>query len=495
MVIKKNALRGSRFFGERMEGMKKRLIEYIKLHNMITCGDSVCVGLSGGADSVCLFILLNEIKDVFGFSLCAFHVNHNLRGSASIHDRDFVKELCLKYDVPLYVFEHDIAAEAETEKCGTEEAGRIARRKDAAECIKNGATKIALAHHLNDQAETVLFNLSRGSSLYGMCGIRPVNGCFIHPLLIFEKREIVAELEKRNISWCTDATNTDTGYTRNCIRHEVITLLEDKVNTRTSAHLAAAAGDLQLAAELIDGLSRDAFGEYVKEVQLGNNKHNTTYEDASAVGEAHTELRVSDALAGLNRLVQLNVLKLALIRLSGKAKDIDRKHLEQMADLLSAGSGAETDLPYGICAVRTYDGIVIKQRSSRAPEFKAPFITDGDMTAGPFEIRSRIIPVPKPENIEKNKYTKVFDYDIIKKNCVLRTRKPGDRMVIDSYGRTKKLKDILIDEKIEKGLRDRLILLADGSLVHWIIGFRMGESAKITDVTAKAVQISVNGEY
>ena len=488
---KRKAFREWQYGAYRMTDMKKRLIDNIKRYNMIAFGDSVCVGLSGGVDSVCLFVLLNEIKEDMGFSLSAFHVNHNLRGSDSIRDRDHAAGLCEKYNVPLYIFEHDIAAEAAEMKCGTEEAGRIARRKDAAECINNGASKIALAHHLNDQAETVLFNLSRGSSISGMCGIRPVNGYFIHPLLIFEKKEIIAELEKRNISWCTDATNADTGYTRNCIRHEVIPLMEDKINAQTSVHLSAAAGDLQLAAELIDGVSRDAYDKYVKEISIIGNSDN-----ASLSADGLTELRISADLKEQNRLVQLNVFKLSLARLSGKNKDIDRKHLEQMADLMSAGSGSETDLPYGICAVKSYDGLTVKHRNTECPsEFETDFIPGKTTAAGPFEIRSRIIDAPRPEDIEKNKYTKVFDYDIIKKNCILRTRRPGDRMVIDSSGRTKKLKDILIDEKIEKGIRDRLILLADGSLVHWIIGYRMGESAKITDATIKAVQISVNGEY
>ena len=479
-----------------MEDMKRRLIENIKRGNMIVCGDSVCVGLSGGADSVCLFILLNEVKEELGFSLCAFHVNHNLRGNDSIRDRDFVRGICEKYDVPLYVFEHDIATEAAALKCGTEEAGRIARRRDAAECIKNGASKIALAHHLNDQAETVLFNLCRGSSISGMCGIKPVNGYFIHPLLIFEKSEIIAELEKRNIGWCTDATNADTGYTRNCIRHEVIPLLENKINAQASVHLSAAAGDLQLAADLIDELSRDACKKYVKEIVIEKKEITGNSSNASLSGSGMPELHVSAALEKQNRLVQLNVLKLSLARLSGKTKDIERKHLEQMADLMSAGSGSETDLPYGICAVKSYDGLIVKhRRAGCASDFETDFIPGETTAAGPFEITSRIIDAPRPENIEKNKYTKMFDYDIIKKNCTLRTRKPGDRMVIDSSGRTKKLKDILIDEKIERGKRDRLILLAEGSLIHWIIGYRMGESAKITDATVKAVQISVNGEY
>jgi tRNA(Ile)-lysidine synthase len=198
----------------------RRVKEYMEQYHMIDRGDRVVAGISGGADSVCLFFVLLELQGEMGFEFVAVHVNHGLRGESANRDERFVKELCAKYGVPLEISHIDLESTAKKWKQSLEEAGRQARRRayeDA--CRKYGCNKIALAHHQNDNAETLLLNLSRGSGLAGMGGIRPVNGAYLHPLLCLTRQEAEQYLRDRGQEWCTDETNLETEYTRNKLRH------------------------------------------------------------------------------------------------------------------------------------------------------------------------------------------------------------------------------------------------------------------------------------
>ncbi len=183
---------------------------YIEKYHMVGTEDHIIAGISGGADSVCLFFVLLELCPGLGVPFTAVHVNHGLRGAAADRDEAFVRELCGKYAVPLEVFRVDLESISKKRKQSLEECGRNIRR-EAFElvCAKCGGTKIALAHHQNDNAETLLWNLARGTGLAGLCGIRPVNGRYIRPLLCLNRREIEGFLEQRGGRLCTDETNQD----------------------------------------------------------------------------------------------------------------------------------------------------------------------------------------------------------------------------------------------------------------------------------------------
>ena len=155
--------------------MKKKILEFIRKYQMIRPGDSVCVGFSGGADSVCLLELLYELREELSIRLEAVHVNHNLRGRESDGDQDFAEEFCRKRGIPLHLYSFEVKKMAGNLGCGLEEAGRQARRNAYGDCVRRlGGARIALAHHQNDLAETLLFHLSRGTSLEGMAALRPV---------------------------------------------------------------------------------------------------------------------------------------------------------------------------------------------------------------------------------------------------------------------------------------------------------------------------------
>ena len=203
-----------------MDKKRKKVEQYIEQYQMIGRGDRIVTGVSGGADSVCLLFVLCELRKKLGFEVIVCHVNHQLRAEAAEQDEAYVKVI------------------AKNGKKSLEEAGRIVR-SNAFEtvCRESGANKIATAHHKNDNAETVLLNLARGSGLQGMCGIRPVYGNRIRPLLCLTRKEIEEWLEEEQISYCTDETNEEDEYTRNRIRHKILPVMEQEINRQTVEHI------------------------------------------------------------------------------------------------------------------------------------------------------------------------------------------------------------------------------------------------------------------
>lgn len=219
--------------------MLKKIKEYADKWNMLEAGDKVVAGVSGGADSICLLFVLMELQKEIPFELTAVHVNHGLRAEAADRDEAYVRELCETYRIPCVSYRENVELIAKNRKQSLEEAGREVRREAFRRTMESwGGTKIALAHHKNDNAETFLMNLARGSGLKGLGGMLPVNGTIIRPLLAAERQEIEQYLKENGIAYCTDETNKSDDYTRNRIRNHMIPLLEDGVNKRAVAHIS-----------------------------------------------------------------------------------------------------------------------------------------------------------------------------------------------------------------------------------------------------------------
>ena len=458
---------------------------------MLTCGDRVIAGVSGGADSVCLFLMLLELRGKIGFDLIAVHVHHGLRGEAADQDQQFVEALCEQHRIPLEIFRVNLESIAKKRKQSLEEAGRMVRREafDSV-CKKYGGNKIALAHHQNDNAETLLWNLSRGTGLDGLGGIRPVNGKFIRPLLCMNRKEIEEYLAKRKQSYCIDETNAGTDYTRNKLRHLVLPILEEQVNSAAVRHMNETMEQIWELQEYMQEQVEAAYQECVQE----------HFEKACWIQIQQKSFET------FPELIKKMVIRKGMEQVGGKKRDLSHKHVDVMMELMNKQVGRTLDLPYEMHAKRNYEGIRLeKQRTySFGEEKKAEIMQEcmselnipGETILADRNLKLRCKILEKPKNlsikdIPQKIYTKWFDYGIIKSSLYIRTRQAGDTIVIDEKGHQKKLKNWFVDEKIPKEVRDSQLLLAENNEILWVLGHRMSQAYQVKQSTKWILQIEV----
>lgn len=455
--------------------MYQRVKEYMKTHRMLTGEDKVIVGVSGGADSICLLFMLLELKKEWAFEITAVHVNHGLRGEAAKADEQYVKKICGEQHTELLVFREDVREYAKKHGLSEEEAGREVRRKCFLRVLESRkASRIALAHHRNDNAETLLWNLCRGSGLKGMGGIAPENGVWIRPLLCLNRREIESYLEKRGISYCTDETNREDAYMRNRIRNHVIPYLEEYINPKSVEHMAECMEKLRRAEAYIERETERYLRECVR--MEGDEKWIL---DKKRLEDVPEELKSG-------------VIQELLCRVAGKRKDIGSVHVEAVEELLERQVGKKADLPYGMEAVRTYEGIRFWQKRTHFWQSESP---EGDKGAEAEELfRMQVLERGEEhQTIPQKTYTKWFDYDIINSAVKIRHREPGDYIVIDNAGNTQKIKQYFINAKIPREVRDKVWLVAEGQEILWIVGYRQSQAYQITKDTKKILEIEFYG--
>ena len=250
--------------------MDQKVRKYVQDQHMIEKTDRVLAGVSGGADSICLLFVLLELQKELGFELRAVHVNHQIRGADADSDQEYVETVCKEQGIDLVVYKEDVPKYAEKHKLTEEEAGREVRRFAFLRQMELwGGTKIALAHHRNDNVETLIFHLCRGTGLAGLAGIAPADGPWIHPLLCVDRKEIESYLEKRGISYCTDETNLDIRYTRNRIRQKILPYLEQYINRESVQHMARTMEEMTGVKAYVEREVERYAGECVSEVSGG----------------------------------------------------------------------------------------------------------------------------------------------------------------------------------------------------------------------------------
>lgn len=506
-----------------MNMMKRRVMNYIEKHGMIRSGDTVVAGVSGGADSLCLFLLLNEMSGEIPFHLHVVHVHHGLRISAQ-DDLSFVKDLCEQKQVPYTIIYADAAASAKQWGTGIEEAGRRLRydafrrvcqslREGKNDNEREGSSfRIAVAHHREDQAETVLFHLCRGTDLRGARGMLPVNGEIIRPLLCESRACIEQYLTEKGYSWQEDETNTDTGYTRNYIRREILPRLEEGVHASAAQRIsqfaaACAEADTYLSALTARGLERCTSKCMPDERILIPDSH------ACITVLSLDDLRKEDPY------LQGRILYRCLADTTAEGKDIGTVHVEALRSLCCGETAGRLSMPSRVTVFKSAGKLFFCRE------------TEGREETGQMDHREqqRTYPVSEGEYvcrvrdfdgslsaIPKNEYTNWFDYDKIGMFPVFRTRQPGDFMHLFSDGKSaeypcfpagsglpdetgapeknrrlirKKLARIMLDGKIPAGIRDKIVLPFSGNEVLWIPGVRMGDSFRVTSATTRILEI------
>lgn len=543
--------------GETMNSILEKVERYIADNDMLSYGEHVVAGVSGGADSMCLLFVLMALRERLGLKLCVVHINHGIRGEAADKDQEFVEKFCENHGILWKSFRADIPALAKAEHLSEEEAGRQYRYRcfeealqemcgcgsagapgtgEAAACgavvggqgTGDGAAcgvmpavpvpggRIAVAHNKNDVTETVLMNLFRGCGLRGLCGIPPVRGNIIRPLLCLERSEIEQLLSENGQSYRTDSTNFENDYTRNRLRNEVIPYLKENINAGAPEHVYQLT---QMASGLYQYISRQQAAVYPLVCR----------EDGSLDVQ---QLSLQDPVI-IDELLRRKVEETV-----GKLKDISQVHINQIAGLLHKPVGKQIQLPYGLTVTRGYTNLKFAVTAGRggssvakpavtavqgicgssvgAKPTAAPGACGGsapDAPALPLPIPPRGAPpasvlIPGTsrtveislkfnelnQRIEEKQYTKWFDYAKIKNGLKMRHRQSGDYLVVDSRGSRKLLRRLMIDEKVPRDQRDDVWLVADGDHVVWIIGGRISDAYKVTGQTKEIIEIKVKGE-
>lgn len=422
-------------------------------------GDAIAVALSGGKDSVCLFDLLLSKREELGITLGAINVDHGIRGETSERDSLFVKNLCEKNGIPLFFRKVNCPEYSAANGLSAEEGARALRYKVFNEAIDCGfCDKVATAHHAGDRAETVLFNLFRGTSPLGIVGINDStpDGRIIRPILGAGREQIDAYVKEHKLDYVDDETNFQTDYTRNFIRLEVLPLIKRRFPEAEKSILRFA-----------DTASDD-------EIYL-----------RSLAGKSLTERNGEVSFpADLPKPVFMRSATIAMKKL-GIKKDYEKIHLESAYSLRNAENGKSVTLPKGVIAVKDY-GKITFYKKEETRDFEMPF------SLGTFDFQGKAyrFEIIGDCNVKRADNRLIADFMKIPQGAVLRTRRQGD--TFEKFGGgTKKLKEYFIDKKIPERERDKILLLAKDEKVFIICGIEISDAIKVDKNTKNVLQCSI----
>lgn len=448
---------------------------------MLDRGDKIIVGVSGGPDSMCLLHILMNLKDEFSLNLIAAHVNHGLRGIDADEDEKYVREFCYKNNIKFTSIKADVHKLSIERNLSCESAGRDLRYEFFEKLKKElCASKVALAHNLNDQAETVLMRVIRGTALNGLSGIKPVReGVFIRPLLYSNRREIEEYCLKNNLNPRIDKTNFETIYARNKIRLELIPYIEKNFNK-----------------DIINTLSRLAESSRIDSNYIDQNSENKFKIYCTLEGD-----KVIISKEGFldHEAIITRVIRKAFIYLLEHLNNFDKLHISQIIDLQKGSTGKLIMLPNDLIAQNNYGDIhIIKKTQENQKvthdlnEYKLNF---GENHIKNLGLKITIEQISSSnKNYEDLENVKYFDMDKITGDLMLRFRKEGDRFNPLGMVGSKKLKDIFIDLKIPREQRDKIPLICFGDKIAWITGHKISNSFKIDISTKNIIRMKLESE-
>lgn len=422
-------------------------------------GSPVLVALSGGADSVTLFDLTAKLCEAEDGYFYACHVNHGIRGDEAVRDRDFCVELAgkCKYCKEIFVLDADVPAIARESGESLETAARRVRYSFFEKVMRdNGISLLATAHNADDNLETLIFNLVRGSGARGMCGIPPVRELFdgalvVRPILEMSKAEILSYCESNSLSFVTDSTNADVEYSRNLIRNEVVPLLQ-KINPSLREHATSLSASMrELCAMATEAADR--------------------FFDSEA-GIPIDRLRTA-------RSPELSEAFLRELKRAGLSSELERVHVEALAELCRKGvEHSSVSLPNGIRG-RIGRGRLFFERDLRQKPTKTDFeisLSEGKNLLPDGSVLL-VLTGDDAKRIDENIYKFATKSNIIfdKINFTARNRREGDKITVK--GVNKSVKKLMCDKKLDVSLRDRIALICDGDTVLCIPGVAVTDSA------------------
>jgi len=457
--------------------MDQKIESCINRFRLLKAGDSVLLGVSGGADSLALLYFLYQHQSQYAIRIGVAHLHHGLRGLDADRDAVFIKQFCEARQIPFYFKYQDIQKKAQIEKKSFEEAGRKARYDYFKHIMQEKKyNKLAVAHHRDDQTETILMRLIRGTGMQGIQGMHPFDKKqkIIRPFLGVYKEEILAYCKKNHLAYRTDWTNFETDTTRNILRLEVIPQIE-KINSGAKEHIVNFA-ELSKAYQ-------DFFMEYVKK-QL------------TAVLETKGE-RVyikREAFLKEKPLVQQEMIRSAILQSTGSLVNIEKRHILMIQDFIQKNKrNVSLDLPLGLKIKAQYGELYFSKEKETFKLPEVPLDKKGvyRLYEGYLDVEISLLNKKELKNSKKvkNHSEKFFDYGKIMNSLVIRSRQSGDYIYLSGMRGKKKLKNYFIDKKIPKDKRDRIPVLADGNEIIWILGYAINESYFVNDKTQQIIKI------
>lgn len=458
----------------------------IENQGLIAKGDKVLLCVSGGPDSMTLLHLMVNLKNDYKIKLIVAHLDHMLRGRQSVADANFVKKTAAKLNIPFITERSDVKALADSNRASVEEAAREARYnfyQRAAERV--GAKKIATGHTMDDQAETVLMRLIKGSGSRGLSGIpykrRLGNMWVIRPLLDIRRVDIEKYLKRHKLPAKIDASNYKTFYLRNKIRHILIPRLEKEFNPKIKENLNLIAKNLSVEFNYLNTTALRLFKRLTQETK-------------TEIG-----INVKDLLRRHVALQRLLVRQI-IYKLKGNLKKITYKHWREIESMLSDEKKRAVNLPNGIKVLKTKDRLVfvkggITQKRTKKLKEVAKLAIPGEISIPELGIKvsSEIVRyIPKFKKGKRRKKVEYINGDSIIFPLKIRTRRKGDRIKPLGMRSYKKLHDIFVDEKVPREVRDGIPIIISGNEILWAAGVKLSEDCKIDKNTKRVVKLTVN---
>lgn len=452
----------------------KDFITFVSHHKLIEYNDSILIGVSGGADSVCLLYLLFRLKSYYKLDLYVAHINYHLRGDDSISDENHVKKICIELGVPLFKADHPIL-----NSTGIEETARKIRLdffRDTA--LKNDIRKIALGHNKNDLAETVIYNIIRGCGITGAGGIKPLNDLLIHPLLSQTRKEIIEFLKFNKIKYRVDKTNKQNLFTRNKIRNRFLPWCSKNINEKPVDHLFSFAKINWEAEEILSHHFKKKFSTTILEIQF--NK--LVRLDLNKLRDA-------------NRLALYYILRFSLENFNCEKFLLGENHVDCVNQIIKdSGGSKEIDLFSGLLVRMEYNILTILRKRKEKQEEFCFTIDHFDRvlyTFEKFELKFEEINSRVECYQYKSGLNEVYlDYEEIVFPLTLSNKRIGDKFKPLGMKNFKNLKDFFIDEKVSKYERGKVIILRDACKILWVIPFRIDNRVRISENTKKTLKIT-----
>ncbi len=469
---------------------EKKVADFIKANELFGCGNKVLLAVSGGADSTALLYAISSLssKNILKIKLLCAHINHQLRASLADSDEDFVIAQAARLKLAVTTRRVDVRKFAADEKLSIETAARQLRIKNLIEIAQaNNCTAIATAHQKNDNAETILQRLSRGTGYRGLGGIWPMRIFnhkfkFIRPLLCVDRNEIIEYLQQRNLKWQQDHTNADCTYRRNYIRHRLLPRLQQDCT-----------GSL---VEQLYELSESARRFY----KLLSRRADEVWPQTADCSDIKVTLDIKTLLAQPQPVI-VELLRRALTTLGCGERNLTQNHYQRILQLTRQNTGGrKIDLP-GEYAVGAEYGNLIFSRSEKKSlsigliEKNIKLQIPGQTRFGDYSVEASVFKAEEEEfakfKADKNNFVERFDFNKIKPPLMIRSRKAGDRFVPLGLDQEKKVGKFLTAARVPQQLRQKLLIVTDNEKIIWLWPVRTSQQAKVTDATRKILQLRI----